>query len=43
MPKIITITLNPAVVHSIIVGSFKTGEFMRSIRSTVTAAGKASM
>ena len=40
MSKIFTLTLNPAVDHNIIVESFKTGEVMRSIQSTVTAAGK---
>lgn len=40
MPKIVTLTLNPAVDHTIVVGHFKTGEVIRATHSTVTAAGK---
>jgi 1-phosphofructokinase family hexose kinase len=40
MSKIITITLNPAVDHNILIGKFKTGDVTRAREATVTAAGK---
>ncbi len=40
MPKIITITLNPAVDHNILIEKFKTGEVTRAKQATVSAAGK---
>lgn len=40
VPKIFTITLNPAVDHNIQVGKFRTGDAVRALNSNIVAAGK---